>query len=128
MASRIQGLLQSRPSTSFFFALGTGISIFLQFFYTLLFLGHYLGEESIINLLGENGYFVSPVTDDEEILGYFRAAEARGTKFNELWVRDVPEDELQISISMLEMSNSSCSNFVVSIYLLIFLLMVIFYL
>uniref|UniRef100_A0A914EQT7 Metalloprotease TIKI homolog n=1 Tax=Acrobeloides nanus TaxID=290746 RepID=A0A914EQT7_9BILA len=112
MASRIQGLLQSRPSTSFFFALGTG---------------HYLGEESIINLLEENGYFVSPVTDDEEILGYLRAAEARGTKFNELWIRDVPEDKLQISISMLEMSNSSCSNFVFSIYLLIFLLMVIFY-
>lgn len=101
MASRIHSLLQTYPSTSFFFALGTGITTYYS---KKHFLGHFLGENSIIHLLGEHGYYINPV--EEHSFGYFSEIEDKEATFNQLWVRNEPGDPVQISISMLEVSNT----------------------
>uniref|UniRef100_A0A914X7K1 Metalloprotease TIKI homolog n=1 Tax=Plectus sambesii TaxID=2011161 RepID=A0A914X7K1_9BILA len=90
MADRIGTLLRSHSTTSFFFALGAG---------------HFLGDDSVIELLRRVGYSIRPVREGDEKPTrhlsrgqrpafstdqfdqlYFKSAKTQKPNFRELWV------------------------------------------
>ncbi|KHN82174.1 Metalloprotease TIKI -like protein [Toxocara canis] len=93
MAKRIAALLRQADSNHYFFALGAG---------------HFLGENSVLDLLETHGFTIQPVTEKDHI-SFPQLDDKRFQKFTELWIREIPharDPTIDISVSVIELSSA----------------------
>uniref|UniRef100_A0A915C821 Metalloprotease TIKI homolog n=1 Tax=Parascaris univalens TaxID=6257 RepID=A0A915C821_PARUN len=94
MARRIASLLRRPDTNHYFFALGAG---------------HFLGENSVLELLKERGFTIRAVTENDHINFPQQLNDKRFQKFSELWIREIPrphDPTIDISVSVIELSST----------------------